>query len=189
MNVDSTNGLSAESPAADQKSLLRPMSPLQDEQVRSFVDSLDEASHPFWDMVEVGDILERELTITPELVILYADGVEDYTPWYEAWKMNTWRIPGSSPFGTAVVPPMMLSHFILSVAFDHTKPFAIGTIHTSHDVLIHAPILIGSTVNIRSTAVDKFWKRNRRYVRHETTITDTTDGTLYLTETRDQLSR
>ena len=168
---------------------LRPMTERQVEQTRAFVDSLDEKSETYWDMVDVGDELSRDLHLTPELVILYADGVEDYNPWYEAWRMNSWHVEGESPFGRAIVPPMLVSHFVLSVQFDHTKPFAIGSIHTYHDSTIHAPIPVGSTVRIRTRAVDKFVKRDRRYVRHEVTVTDVEDGTLYFTETRDILSR
>ena len=168
---------------------LRPTTPLQDAQTRAFVQSLDEESLPYWDMVEVGDVSERTLTITPELVILYADGIEDYTPWYEGWKMNTWHIDGSSPFGGAIVPPLMMSHFSLSVHFDHTKPFSAGSIHTVHDSVIHQPIFVGETVRIRCEAVDKFVKRGRRYVAHETTVTSAEDGRLYFTEKRETLSR
>ena len=84
---------------------------------------------------------------------------------------------------------MLVSHFILSVQFDHSKPFAIGTIHTSHDTQILEPIPVGATVRIHTRAVDKFVKRDRRYVRHEVTVTDAETGTLYLTEVRDNLSR
>lgn len=167
---------------------LRPMTEIQIAQTRAFVDSLNEESQTYWDMVTVGDELERELHITPELVILYADGVEDYNPWYEAWKMNTWYIDGESPFGAAIVPPMLVSHFVLSVQFDHTKPFAIGSIHTFHDSEILAPIPVGATVRVHTKAIDKFEKRGRRYVRHEVTVTDVETGARYFTETRDILS-
>jgi hypothetical protein len=43
-------------------------------------------------------------------------------------------------------------------------------------------------VRIATKAVDKYEKRGRRYVRHDVTVTDTADGTLYLTEVRDILS-
>src|SRR5581483_7239013 len=155
---------------------------------RAFVASLDAESRTYWDMVAVGDVLERDLTITPELVILYADGVEDYNPWYEGWRMNTWAIEGTSPFGGAVVPPLLVSHFVLCVQFDHTKPFAIGSIHTFHDSEILAPIPVGATVRITTTAIDKFVKRERRYVRHEVRVSDVERGTLYFRETRDILS-
>src|SRR5690349_1163430 len=164
------------------------MSEIQIEQTRDFIDSLKEDCQTYWDMVSVGDVLSRDLTITPELVILYADAVEDFNPWYEGWKMNTWRIPGSSPFGPAIVPPVMMSHFVLSVQFDHTKPFAIGSIHTFHDSEILAPIPVGATVRITATAIEKYEKRGRRYVRHEVTVSDVAEGTLYLRETRDILS-
>ena len=167
---------------------LRPQSDIQSEQTREFIDGLEQGSQIYWDMVEVGDELSRELHITPELVILYADGVEDYNPWYEAWKMNSWRIPGESPFGGAIVPPLLVSHFVLSVQFDHTRPFAIGSIHTYHDSEILAPIPVGSTVRITTRAAEKYEKRGRRYVRHNVEVVDADNGTLYFRETRDILS-
>lgn len=168
---------------------LRPMTEIQIRQTREFVDSLDAVSQTYWDMINVGEVLSRELQITPELVILYADAVEDYNPWYEGWRMNTWHIPGESPFGGAIVPPLLVSHFVLSVQFDHTKPFAIGSIHTYHDTEIFEPIHVGARVRISARAIDKFIKRERRYVRHEVTVEDVATGTLYLRETRDILSR
>lgn len=167
---------------------LRPMTSIQIEQVREFVDNLSEESETYWDMVTVGEELSRELHLTPELVIMYADAVEDYNPWYEGWVMNKWYLEGESPFGAAIVPPMLLSHFVLSVQFDHTKPFAVGSIHTNHDSEIVEPILVGSRVLIRAKAIDKYVKRERRYVRHEVRVTDADSGVLYFTETRDILS-
>lgn len=167
---------------------LRPMTPVQAKKEREFIASLQEECQTYWDMIAVGDVLSRELEITPELVILYADAVEDYNPWYEGWRMNTWRIPGASPFGSAIVPPLMMSHFVLSVQFDHTKPFAIGSIHTFHDTEILEPIPVGATVRIVARAIDKFVKRDRRYVRHEVEVSNVADGTLYMRETRDILS-
>jgi acyl dehydratase len=167
----------------------RPMTAIQIQQTRDFVKSLDEESETYWDMVNVGDVLFRELEITPELIILYADAVEDYNPWYEGWRMNTWRIPGESPFGSAIVPPLMMSHFVLSVQFDHTKPFAVGSIHTFHDTEIIEPIPVGATVRITTTAIDKFVKRERRYVRHEVVVADVQTGQHYMKEIRDILSR
>jgi acyl dehydratase len=133
---------------------LRPMTEIQIQQTREFVDAADSASQTYWDMVEIGDELSRDLHITPELVILYADAVEDYNPWYEGWRMNTWHIPGESPFGGAIVPPLLVSHFVLSVQFDHTKPFAVGSIHTFHDTEIFEPIPVGTTVRITARAID-----------------------------------
>lgn len=167
---------------------LTPMSSVQFAQTRAFIKSLEQEAETYWDMVEIGDQLSRELHITPELVILYADAVEDFNPWYEGWKMNTWRVPGSSPFGAAIVTPLLVSHFVLSVQFDHTKPFAIGSIHTFHDTELVAPIPVGATVRITTRAADKFEKRGRRYVRHEVTVEDVATGTLYMRETRDILS-
>ncbi len=167
---------------------LRPMTPIQVAQTRDFIAGLEQGSQTYWDMVTIGDELSRDLHITPELVILYADGVEDLNPWYEGWRMNSWHIAGESPFGGAIVPPLLVSHFVLSVQFDHTRPFAIGSIHTYHDSQIAAPIPVGATVRITTRAADKYEKRGRRYVRHDVTVTDVADGTLYFRETRDILS-
>ncbi|MFT4824429.1 MAG: acyl dehydratase [Halioglobus sp.] len=167
---------------------LRPMSDIQAAQTQEFIDGLAQDCQTYWDMVDIGDELSRELHLTPELVILYADAVEDFNPWYEAWKMNTWRVAGESPFGGAIVPPLLVSHFVLSVQFDHTKPFAIGSIHTYHDSEILQPIPVGSTVRITTRAVDKYEKRGRRYVRHEVEVVDVENNTLYFRETRDILS-
>lgn len=167
---------------------LKPMSPLQARQTREFIEGLETEAAPYWDMVEIGDELSRDLHITPELVILYADAVEDFNPWYEAWRMNSWRIDGESPFGKAVVPPLLVSHFVLSVQFDHTRPFAIGSIHTFHDSELIEPIPVGATVRITTRAIDKLEKRGRRYVKHAVTVTDAESGLLYFRETRDILS-
>ena len=69
--------------------------------------------------------------------------------------------------------------------FMEPKPFSIGSIHTFHDSEIIAPIPIGATVRITSTAIDKFEKRGRRYLRHSVTVEDANDDRLYLRETRD----
>ena len=173
----------------DRTDELRPMTEVQIRQTREFVSSLASESQTYWDMVDVGDVLSRELHITPELVILYADAVEDYNPWYEGWLMNTWNKGGESPFGPAIVPPLLVSHFVLSVQFDHTKPFAIGSIHTFHDSEIIEPIPVGAKVRITTKAIDKIVKRERRYVRHEVTVEDVASGKLYFRETRDIMSR
>ena len=78
---------------------LRPLTNIQRAQTREFIRELEQDCQTYWDMVEVGDTLSRELHLTPELIILYSDGVEDFNPWYEAWRMNSWHIEGESPFG------------------------------------------------------------------------------------------
>ncbi len=103
--------------------------------------------------------------------------------------MDEWHVPGNSPFGGAIVPPMMMSHFVLSVQFDHRRPFAVGSIHTYHDSEILEPIPVGAHVRIHAKAIDKFVRRDRRYVRHEITVTDVQSGACYFREVRDILSR
>ena len=86
------------------------------------------------------------------------------------------------------MPPLLVSHFVLAVQFDHTKPFSIGSIHTFHESEIIAPIPVGTTVEIRTRAIDKYEKRGRRYVRHEVEVTNVEDQTLYFRELRDIMS-
>ena len=152
--------------------------------LRAFIDGLASEARPYWDMVEIGDQLSRDLHLSAELVILYSDGVEDFNPWYEGWRMNSWHIEGESPFGGAIVPPLLVSHFVLSVQFDATRPFSIGSIHTYHDSEILEPIPVGATVRITTRATEKFEKRGRHkqlsshgeklvtYARHMLAITD-----------------
>ena len=49
---------------------LLPMTEIQIRQTREFVAGLEAGSQTYWDMVTVGDVLARDLHITPELVIL-----------------------------------------------------------------------------------------------------------------------
>ena len=89
---------------------------------------------------------------------------------------------------STIVPPLLVSHFVLSVQFDATRPFSIGSIHTFHDSEIVEPILVGTTVQITTRAVEKFEKRGRRYVRHAVEVTDVEDNRVYFRETREILS-
>jgi hypothetical protein len=75
---------------------LMPMTELQIAQVREFVDGLATKSQTYWDMVHIGDELSRELHITPELVILYADAVEDFLnngiKMLKEWRKNWYNV-------------------------------------------------------------------------------------------------
>jgi len=48
---------------------------------------------------------------------------------------------------------------------------------------------VGATVRITTRAIDKYVKRERRYVRHVVTVEDAHTGQLFMRETRDILSR
>ena len=76
-------------------------------------------------------------------------------------------------FGLRGTP--LYSHSLLYKRFDH-------------DTEIFEPIPVGATVRISAKAIDKFIKRERRYVRHEVTVEDVGSGVLYMRETRDILS-
>jgi hypothetical protein len=167
---------------------LRPMTNIQIQQTRDFVKSLDEVCQTYWDMVNVGDVLSRELHMTPELVILYADAVEDYNPWYEGWRMNTWYIPGESPFWNRNRAAIDGVAFCVVCSIRPYQTICHWVHPHYHDTEIFEPIPVGAKVRISAKAIDKFIKRERRYVRHEVTVEDVTSGLLYMRETRDILS-
>ena len=68
---------------------LKPQSAVQAAQTRAFVAGLQQGSQTYWDMVEIGDELSRDLHISPELVILYLDPVEDYNN--QGWGLMIYR--------------------------------------------------------------------------------------------------
>ena len=47
---------------------------------------------------------------------------------------------------------------------------------------------VGATVQIKTEAIEKFVKRDRRYVRHRAEVYDLSDGEVKFRETRDILS-
>jgi len=172
---------------------LRPMSEIQVDQTHDFIQGLESwlesGGGTLWDMTEIGAVQRGKIKLTPELVVMYADGVEDFNPWYEGWNMHSWYKEGESPFGGAIVPPLLVSHFVMVAINNFPNPFPIGSVHTFHDSTVHAPIPVGATVEFVSKATDKFEKRGRRYVRHEFEVRSAGDEeTLYFSEVRDTMS-
>ena len=49
-------------------------------------------------------------------------------------------------------------------------------------------VALGAKVEIRTRAIEKFVKRERRYVRHEVEVTDVESGVCYFREVRDIMS-
>lgn len=135
----------------------------------------------------VGTELTWEMCVSPEFAVLYADPVEDYNLWYEAWPMG----PGESPFGTAIAPPMLLGHFAFWFWVVATGGLGGGRggVATSWDSYIVAPIQLGTTVRCRGKLADKFVKRGRQYVRMEMTVEDAETGKLLFRHAYESLSR
>ena len=171
-----------EIPRTDQ---LQPLSKIQIRQVREFVDEQEQQRVSRWDLPE-GDERTWELHVTPELALLYADGVEDYNPWYEDWLLGG----GVSPFGPAVAPPLLLSHWALGLFWAGEKGMRNpGAMHVYHDTQIIAPCPIGTRVRYRGKIVKKYIKRGRQYIRVEVLVEDADTGKLLLREARESIAQ
>lgn len=169
-------------PRADE---LQPLSELQAKQAREYVEKLEKERVSRWDNFDEGYARSWEVSFTPELVIMFCDGVEDYNPWYDAWRTGE----NKSPFGPAVVPPLMMAQQCETTHFLKTKDgrASHGGMHVMHDTEFVAPCFVGTTVKITGKLVSKFEKRERRYFRLQYRIEDARTGELYCVETRENL--
>jgi acyl dehydratase len=171
-----------EIPRTDQ---LQPLSEVQIRQVREFVDEQQRQRVSRWDLPEE-DERSWELHVTPELAILYADGVEDFNPWYEDWLFGK----GTSPFGPAIAPPLLLSHWVLGLFWAGEKGMrSVGAMHVYHDTQILAPCPLGTRVRYRGKIVKKYIKRGRQYIRTEVLVEDADTGKLLLREIRESMAQ
>ena len=174
--------MTQEGPRPDE---LQPLSEIQAKQVREYVEKLKRERVDRWEHFDEGYTRSWEMTITPELVIMNTDGVEDYNPWYDGWRSGE----NKSPFGTAVVPPLLLAQQCETTHFLITKDGrqSQGGMHTMHDTEFIAPCLVGARVKITGKLISKFIKKDRRYMRLQYTIEDAETGKLYCRETRDNM--
>ena len=153
--------------------------PLTEEQARrrrEYVEQLKSRSG--WSFESVPDNYEYtwEKTITPESVMLYTDGVEEFNPWYE----------GESPFGGPIAPPFYFSRES-SHCFDPLGP-GVGRLHVSHETELLEPVSVGTTVRFSARLTRKYLKRGRRYVDVDIDITDAATGKLVAREKRGLIS-
>ena len=163
---------------------LQPMTATQIEQLEEYLASLDAGHASMWDL-DVGHSASWEMAVTPELVILYADGVEDYNPWYEAWPVR----PGSSPFGTAIAPPLLLPFWQNWFHRQARGASEVGGVATGWRTEFIAPCPVGRTVRYHGRVTKKYVKRGRQYLEREFTIEDAEDGRIYARHTAIALAR
>lgn len=157
---------------------LQPLSETQLEQVEAYLARLEANHTSMWDLDEG---LERtwEMRVSPELVIMYADGVEDYNPWYEAWPVA----PGQSPFGPAVAPPLLLPFWQNWFHREAGGTAEVGGMATGWRTELIAPCPVGRTVRYRGRVTGKYIKRGRQYIEREFTISDAETDQLYVRHT------
>ena len=139
-------------PATD---ALMPMTEIQVRQTRDFVASLEMGSQTYWDMVQIGDELSRELSDharTGDPLRRRGRGLQ---PWYEGWRMNTWRIPGESPFGGPSCRRCWCRTSCCRCS-STTRARSRSARSTPCTTRILEPIPVGATVRITTRAIDKF---------------------------------
>jgi len=157
---------------------LQPLSETQMAQLEEFLAKIDEGHSSMWDLPD--DFAGSwDMRVSPELAILYADGVEDYNPWYEAWPVA----PGSSPFGTAIAPPLLLPFWQNWFHRENLGRTEVGGVATGWRTELVEPCPIGRTVRYHGRVTKKYVKRGRRYVEREFTIEDAETGQLYVRHT------
>lgn len=109
------------------------------------------------DEVIVGlDCGRRDYVISPELVQMYADAVEDHNPWYS----------GPSPFGGAVAPAL-IRHSEVFVDRRWYLPNIYGNLHAKQEWELFAPIMVGELLWTHSFVTERYTKRGRDYVVNE----------------------
>lgn len=163
---------------------LQPLSDTQLEQLEAYLASLDEAHASMWNIPE-GTELTWEMRVTPELVVLYADGVEDYNPWYEAWPVQ----PGSSPFGLAVAPPLLVPYWQHWFHREGLGRAEVGGVATGWRTEFFEPVMVGSTVRYHGRLTKRYVKRGRQYTEREFTVTDVATGKLLIKHTAIALAK
>jgi acyl dehydratase len=163
---------------------LQPLTATQIAQVSGYVEQLEQNNHRMWD-IPMGTERTWDMKITPEMVILYADGVEDFNPWYEAWPVG----PGESPFGTAIAPPLLVPYRQHWFHREGEGKAEVGGMATQWKTEFFAPVMVGSTVRYHGKLTRKFVKRGRQYTQREFTVTDAETGKLLLKHTAIALSQ
>lgn len=163
---------------------LQPLTITQIAQIGEYLAKLERQHKSLWDIPE-GEELSWEMRVTPELVILYCDGVEDYNPWYEAWPVG----PGESPFGTAIVPPLLLGYWQKWFHRQARGAGEVGGVAAAWDTEVIAPCPVGTLVRYRARQVRRYIKRGRQYVRAEITVEDASTGQLFVRHAREALAK
>jgi acyl dehydratase len=163
---------------------LQPLSKTQIVQLEEYLAKLESAHGSMWEIPE-GTELTWEMKITPELVILYADGVEDYNPWYEAWPVP----PGQSPFGTAIAPPLLVPFWQNWFHRQGMGRAEVGGVATGWRTEFFAPVFVGTTVRYHGKLTKKYVKRGRQYTEREFTVEDAATGKLLVKHTAVALAK
>jgi acyl dehydratase len=114
-----------------------------------------------------------ERTINQDAVYAFADGVEDFSLWY---------VPGFSPFGGPVVPPLLLAQ-LCNRTLEKLGAMA-GWVHAENRSHLIRPVFVGTTIRFEGRVASKFTKRGRKYVTLALKLFDTDGDELVFEEER-----
>jgi acyl dehydratase len=101
---------------------------------------------------------QRVVEITPELVGVYSDAVDDHNRWYS----------GESSFGGAVAPALLF-HSEVYRTLSWYLPRIYGNLHARQEWEFFQPARVGDVVTTRSVVIDRYIKRDREYIVNEVT--------------------
>lgn len=127
-----------------------------------------ERSQRSWDELVVGETYEFEpFVVTEERIRKYAEGTEDYNPFYideEAAK--------NSQFGGLIAPPTI----VVPIKFASTPPDhwikLPGAINPGKKLELGVPVRPGDIIYCEGKLIDKYIKRGKKYTVEEVRITN-----------------
>ncbi len=120
-----------------------------------------------YDALTVGEAFESdENIVTPEDIETYAFAVDDHHPWFS----------GPSPFGGAIAHPTFFGNQALRLR--HTKYVVHAGLHAKMTFEFLEPIRPGMRVRSHGTVVDKYVRRDKKYMVTEFVTADRTGTAL-----------
>lgn len=118
-----------------------------------------------YDAVEVGEeFVSNDHLITPEDIETYAFAVDDYHDWFF----------GDSPFGGQIAHPTLMGNQALQLR--HSKYVVHAGLHAKMEFNFLRPLRVGMRVRSRGTIIDKYIRRDKKYMVTEF-VTTAEDGT------------
>lgn len=127
-----------------------------------------------WEDITVTDWEDAgEFEITKEFNDAICGALEDESPWYRQ----------GSRFGRPIVHPGAIAQAALVLMVDQQygmeeKPEQ-ATLHAQQDSIIHRPFYVGEKLRVRSRVVDKYERRNKKWVVYEAEFLDASGKPVY----------
>lgn len=121
-----------------------------------------------WNDLEVGEVYNTlPFEVTLERIQQYAEGTEDYNPFYfdeEAAK--------NSQFGGLIAPPTIVVPIMFAVTPPDCWVKMPGAINPGQEFELGVPVRPNDVIYCKMTMIDKYTKRGKRYASSEKIITN-----------------